>query len=214
MRPIENRSPLCLVFATQMEAKPTIQYLQAETVDHHSTLFNAQHPTSKQKILILLTGMGPKRAYTAMSALLITQSVSKVVNLGVAGALHPHLQVGDLSTIEYAQMEKSSDEAFQNLDQITLCPLSDLPQHRLISVHTPVFDDKRRTRLAANADLVDMEGAAIAWACQQNHTPCQMLKGITDFAGVDERKMLHKNLSEVSNMLTTELFQQENIFVS
>ncbi len=100
------------------------------------------------------------------------------------------------------------------MDQITLCPLPDLPQRRLISVHTPVFNDKHRTRLATDADLVDMEGAAIAWACHQHHIPCQMIKGITDSAGADEREMLHKNLPEVSDMLTTALFQQEDIFVS
>jgi len=214
MQPIENSPTVALVFATRIEAEPTIQYLRAESADHHSSLFNAQHPKSGQRILILLSGMGPKTAYSTMSRLLLKQAVSKVVNLGVAGSLHPHLQIGDLSTIKHAQMEESSTEPFQDMDQITLCPIPDLPQHRLISVHTPVFNDQRKRGLATDADLVDMEGAAIAWACRQNHIPCQMLKGITDFAGADERKMLHKNLSKVSDMLTTELFQQEDIFVS
>ena len=214
MKGTENPLPVCLVFATQIEAKPAMQYLQAKPVHHHASLFTGSSPRSEQKILILLTGMGPKVAYTAIRALLITQSISKVINLGAAGSLQPHLQVGDLCTIDCAHMEESSDEAFQDLDQIPLRPLPDFPQHRLVSVHTPVFDDKRRVRLATDADMVDMEGAAIAWACHQHSTPCQMLKGVTDFAGTDERKRLHENLSEVSQALTTELFQREDIFVS
>jgi len=213
MRSAKNL-PIALIFATQIEAEPAMQRLQANPVHHHSGLFTGQHPESAHKTLILLTGMGPKAAYIATRSLLITQPVSKVVNLGVAGSLHPHLQVGNLSTIVCTHMEESSDNEFQDLDQITLCPLADLPQHHLISVHTPVFDPVRKTRLAAGADLVDMEGAAVAWACHQQHIPCQMIKGVTDFAGANEQKMLHENLAEVSNTLATKLFQREDIFVS
>ena len=213
MHSVENRPFTALIFATQIEAESAIAHLQAKPVHNHSNLFAGEHPNSNEKIVILITGMGPKAAYTAMDSLLITQPISKVINLGVAGSLQPDLQVGDLCTINHTNMEDASDKMFQGFNGINLSPLPDLPQHRLISVHIPLFENERRARLATDADLVDMEGAAVAWACHQHDIPCQMLKGITDFAGADERKMLHKNLSKVSDTLTVELFQQEGIFV-
>jgi len=214
MCPVNNSSLTVLVFATQIEAESAIEHIQAKPVDNYSNLFAGVHPESNQKIALLITGMGPKLAYTAMISLLTTQPISKVVNLGVAGSLQPNLQISDLCTINCARMEETSDKIFQDFNEIKLTPLPHLPQHRLVSVHTPLFENKRRAKLATNADLVDMEGAAIAWSCQQHNVPCQMLKGITDFAGVDDKKTLYKNLSKVSDTLTTKLFQQEEIFVA
>ncbi len=94
MRPAENRPTVALVFATQIEAESAMQRLQAKPVDNFSRLFAGRHPGSAQNILILLTGMGPKAAYLAMNSLLNAQPVSKVINPGVAGSLHSHLQIG------------------------------------------------------------------------------------------------------------------------
>ncbi len=213
MFPVENRSLTALVFATQIEAESAIEYLQAKPVNNNSNLLTGMHPESHQKIALLITGMGPKSAYRAITSLLSTHPISKVINLGVAGSLQSNLQINDLCTINSAHMEETSDKIFQDFSQIKLTPFFHLPQHRLVSVHTPLFENKRRAKLATDADLVDMEGAAIAWGCQQHDIPCQMLKGITDFAGIDDKKILHKNLSKVSHKLTAKLFQQEDVFV-
>ncbi len=213
MRPVDNRLLTALVFATPIEAELAIEHLQAKPVNNHHHLLTGVHPESRQKIVLLITGMGLKPAYTAMISLLTTQPISKVINLGVAGSLQPNLQISDLCTINCARMEETPDKLFQDFNKIELAPLPHLPQHRLVSVHTPLFENKRRAKLATNADLVDMEGAAIAWSCQQHNIPCQMLKGITDFAGAEDKNTLYKNLSKVSNALTIKLFQQEDIFI-
>ncbi len=214
MKPAKNRSPICLVLATKAEAEKAMQMLQARATDNNENLFAGWHPESAEKIFILLTDMGPEAAYRATSNFLNKQRVSKIINLGVAGSLQDHLQVGDLCTVSSVHMENALDKEGNGWNKITSLPLPNLPKQRLVSVSTPVFDDERKTGLAASADLVDMEGAAIARACCQYKIPCYMLKGITDFAGVDGREILHKNLFDVSHALTDELFQRGDIFAS
>ena len=211
MNQTKNHPVPCLVYATEMEAEPAIQAIQAKPVRYHNCLFVGHTPGSGRKLLMLITGMGLKVAYAAMRGLFITQSISKVINPGIAGSLHAHFQIGELCGIDSVNIEGTSDADFQDLNKVALHPFPDLPLRRLVSVHAPVFDHERRTALATDADLVDMEGAAVAWACHQQRVPCQMLKGVSDYAGTGERTMLHENLPEVSQALADELFRREAV---
>ena len=58
----------------------------------------------------------------------------------------------------------------------------ELPTRRLASVSEPVFEDKRRGKLAEVADVVDMEGFAVAQTCRNRGATLLMLKGVTDLA--------------------------------
>ncbi len=77
-------------------------------------------------------------------------------------------------------------------------PFSDLPGASLISVTEPVFGGARRTRLAATADLLDMEGHAIAGAAVRHGIPCTLIKGVSDLATDGGREDLQRNLQPVS----------------
>lgn len=48
---------------------------------------------------------------------------------------------------------------------------------------TFVADEDARARLARRADLVDMEGYAVAWAAARAGVPCRMVKRVSDEAG-------------------------------
>ena len=72
---------------------------------------------------------------------------------------------------------------------------------RLVTCDRPVFDSGRRQDLSSIADLVDMEGAAIARTAALYQVPWTMIKGITDAAGHTDRATLKKNLPMVSEKI-------------
>ncbi|MDP6046870.1 MAG: UbiA-like polyprenyltransferase, partial [Phycisphaerae bacterium] len=55
-----------------------------------------------------------------------------------------------------------------------------------------------RAALATHADVVDMEGAAIAKVCDARSVPCLMLKGVSDMANHTGKDDIKKNIAEVS----------------
>jgi 4-hydroxybenzoate polyprenyltransferase len=84
------------------------------------------------------------------------------------------------------------------------CGLSawaELPTRRLASVSEPVFEDQRRGALAEVADVVDMEGFAVAQTCRRRGTALLMLKGVTDLANRGGKRDILRNIAEVSARL-------------
>jgi 4-hydroxybenzoate polyprenyltransferase len=79
-----------------------------------------------------------------------------------------------------------------------------LPSARLVSVRTPVFGGDRRDQLAGRADVVDMEGHAVAQVCRRRGVACHLLKGVSDRADAGGRETLHGNLDAVSAALAAE----------
>ncbi len=201
MNHLPSLPKLCLVFATIMEADPMLTRFQAGSVRHGARVHTGHMPGLRQEVLVLISGMGPVASSSAISNLLATESVEMVINIGIAGALNNQLPVGKLAAIKsVAALTEQTEEPLEWI------PISgnfsaDLPQYRLISVPEPLFDDDRRTVLAEAADMVDMEGAAIARVCLQHKIPCHLIKGISDSAGTGDRRDLQKNLTEVSQAL-------------
>ena len=70
----------------------------------------------------------------------------------------------------------------------------DLPQASLCTVDKAVFDPQKRKQLAEMAQLVDMEGAAIALAAELMQTEVQLIKVVSDLAGHTGQQQLEKNV--------------------
>jgi 4-hydroxybenzoate polyprenyltransferase len=87
-----------------------------------------------------------------------------------------------------------------------LLPWPGLAEARLVTVDDGLFEAARRARLAAAADLVDMEGYGVAEICAKHGVPCHLVKGVTDLAIEGERATLQANLAEVSERLAGILF--------
>jgi adenosylhomocysteine nucleosidase len=132
---------------------------------------------------VLVTGAGKVNAAIAVSVVLAEHSPGSVVNLGTAGALRD----------EFSGTHVISSVAQHDLDDAALFSLSGLhfgePVHlaqsgaRLVTGDVFVADDTTRARLAERADLVDMEGYAIARASLTAGVPVTLVKQVSDFAG-------------------------------
>lgn len=132
---------------------------------------------------LLITGVGKVNAALQVSLALAdpARRPDLVVNVGTAGALHPGM-VGTHLVGSVHQHDLSS----RVLEQLTgnrygdPIRLGDGPA--LATGDVFVTDPVVRDALARNADLVDMEGYAVAAACRLAGVPVQLVKHVSDSA--------------------------------
>ncbi|WBB68083.1 nucleosidase [Micromonospora sp. WMMD812] len=133
---------------------------------------------------VLLTGMGKVNAAAALAEVLaVGPKPSLVLNLGTAGALRPGWAgIHEIGTVLQHDLDT---ELLRTLTGQTYgAPLT-------LGTQTPVLatgdafiaDEDARARLARRADLVDMEGYAVAWAAARAGVPCRLVKRVSDEAG-------------------------------
>ena len=130
---------------------------------------------------LLVTGLGKTAAAAATARALATQTYDLVVNIGTAGALHDHRE--GLFEPGVVLNHDLSAEVIRSLGYD--------PQERLEVGPSPIVlatgdvfvtDPTVRAALAQRADLVDMEGYAVAWAARQAGVPIRLLKHVSDRA--------------------------------
>jgi len=185
-----------IVLATPQEASPLLSQTKLEPV--HDAPF-PMYMLPNEDGIVLICGLGKRAAAEAMRYLFDNYAVQQVLNIGICGALTDSVTPHDL----YRVSSVGDGDAAQSPASIPLQSdmFSDLPTATLTSVSKPVFDTKRRNRLAACAMLVDMEGVAIAIACRERNVPCCIVKGVSDRADAQGRRSLRKNLSAISRRL-------------
>ncbi|TIC87867.1 nucleosidase [Nocardioides sp. GY 10113] len=136
---------------------------------------------------VLVTGMGKVAAATALARRLGALEARDglagltVVNLGTAGSLHDHHE-GLFEPGAVLNHDLSAD---------ALRALGEDPRERLTVSESPVVlatgdvfvtDPVARARLAEQADLVDMEGYAIAFVADAFAVPVHLVKHVSDNA--------------------------------
>jgi predicted 5'-methylthioadenosine/S-adenosylhomocysteine nucleosidase len=136
---------------------------------------------------VLVTGVGKVAAASAVAAELARSAAlgtpyDEVVNIGSAGALHDHLEgLHEIGSVLNHDLSAEALRAFgyDPHEWLAVGPADGL---RLATGDMFVSDPLVRAGLAARADLVDMEGYAIAWACRQAGVPVRLVKHISDKA--------------------------------
>jgi adenosylhomocysteine nucleosidase len=167
--------PLGILFATEMEAD---SFLAQARPDHY---------------IVTISGMGMEAAHSATRKLIEEQGVSRIVNAGVCGALDDALARGSVFPVSEVLTE-------DHCDSVSLQPA---PRgKRLVTVDQPVFQTERKAKLATFADLVDMEGFAIARLCREHRVPCVLIKGVTDFGDAKGKADIKKYIARVSEKVT------------
>jgi adenosylhomocysteine nucleosidase len=204
MRPVREMVDTMFAFATAMEAQPLIDRLAAtRCVDDGYPVYRCTARESCPATLIVITGIGLARAAEVTAEVLRNVRVRFVVNAGIAGALRPQYSVGALVRVS-AVAEVSDDPrdtaVFRALSATSVGWLPRaLAVGRLISRASPLFDPVQAAAFGTYADLVDMEGAAIARECARLRVPCALLKAVSDHA--EDRATLHRNLKFASQQL-------------
>jgi adenosylhomocysteine nucleosidase len=135
---------------------------------------------------VLLTGMGKVNAAVAVATVLAgAVRPASVVNLGTAGALGTgwsgtHLVRSVLQhDLDSAVLRSLTGEGYG--EPLDLLPDGGGPV--LATGDLFVSDEDARKRLAEQADLVDMEGYAVASAARAAGLPVRLVKHVSDEAG-------------------------------
>lgn len=138
---------------------------------------------------VLITGIGKTAAASAVARALAAYddlAGIELVNVGTAGALHDH----------HEGLHEPGVVLNHDLNADAIRALGYDPQERLrcgpgevVLATGDVFvtDPVVRARLATRADLVDMEGYAVAFVAQQFGVPVRLVKHVSDHA--DEAAM-------------------------
>lgn len=169
---------ILIVFAHPLEATPTLQALEAQALTETLYTFARGH--------ILITGMGPDNAATHTAA--HAPGHDEVWNLGLAGALDPTLPVGSIHQIGTLSR--------QDHPTLTLGPGA-----HLFTTPTPVWGEKPDSP----ADLVDMEGHAIASATS---LPTRLWKIVSDHTQTGGSALLKQRLPALATQLSALVVQR------
>ncbi|TAN37805.1 MAG: hypothetical protein EPN23_04640 [Verrucomicrobia bacterium] len=194
---------IALLLATLDEAQPLLTQLAAEPLvaEPYATYWFAARGR-RPGGFVVISGMGGAQAAAATAYAINTRGASAIINLGICGALKDGFAPGHFCRVTAVGDEES--RVLQELDGHNDVWQA-LPTARLVSVREPVFGGERKTKLATHADVVEMEGAAVAEACRQHAVPCTLLKGVSDLAHAGGREELHRNLRSVSELLAREV---------
>lgn len=153
-----------------------------------ATRSEAAHVPSHYETLI--TGIGKVDAAVVVTAALAAYPAGErplVVNIGTAGALHS--RHSGLYLPSAVLNHDISSDVLRTLGHpvVDVVELEDGDGTVLATGDSFVSDAEVRDALAARADLVDMEGFAIAYAAQRMGARCRLVKHVSDQA--DESAM-------------------------
>lgn len=133
---------------------------------------------------VLVTGVGKTAAATALTRHLMTCADVgdlELVNLGTAGALRDDVDgLFEVGTVLNHDISADALRAFgyDPRERLVVGPGETV----VASGDVFVTDPAVRTRLAAQADLVDMEGYAVAYVAAELGLPLRMIKHVSDKA--------------------------------
>nr|WP_124711587.1 nucleosidase [Gordonia insulae] len=158
---------------------------------------------------LLITGIGKVRAATALTRALAGDGdvpVRQVVNVGTAGALHDHHAGLYLPSVVVEHDISATELRAMGYPVVDRWEMAGGDGTVLASGDTFVADPGRRATLAAIADLVDMEGCAVAHVSAEFGVPCRMVKVVSDSAdegALDWPSLVDAAARQLGEWLTT-----------
>jgi len=142
---------------------------------------------SSPHLLLIETGMGQLNADWVVRQLFNQKAVQAVINIGLAGALSPALQLGDLVIGEEVRSTSSFAPTPALLQAASQVKLDGVRAHTGIIITQDEIlwraSDKRRLALelpSGTVGCVDMESAAVATVCDQHQIPFLAVRSISD----------------------------------
>lgn len=163
---------------------------------------------SDKEVVVVRCGIGKVSAAVCMQILVDIFNVEYVINTGVAGGLHPELNIGDIvvssDTVEHdveasvvgnpkdemTCMQRACFEVNKKLVTVAQSAAESLKGDHKVFVGRVVSDDqficsikvKEEINSTFTAYCAEMEGAAIAHTCFLNQVPFVIIRTISDKA--------------------------------
>ncbi len=166
---------------------------------------------------VIICGVGKVNAACGTQYAIDCLGADEIINLGVAGGLNASVKIGEIYCISQAvqydfDLTQLNGTRIGTLDECNenYLPLKrgGYPQRKLATGDrfNDSKDDYRLLTEELQADIRDMEGAAIAQVCMHANVPFRSFKIISDLAGSGSTTEQYlKNLSLCFATLTREL---------
>ena len=154
---------------------------------------------------VLLTGIGRINTVAALTEAL-TEAAGRgvkptsIINVGTAGALRPMAGVHHVGAVLLHDFSHSAVAQLAGGEAYPAIRLGDGPT--LATGDMFVEDSAVRARLAEAADLVDVEGYAVAWVARRYDIPVNLIKLVSDPADEDAGRLWIDGVAECSRVLS------------
>lgn len=184
-----------IIMATKIEAEPFIEGLDLGSIDTQPVrLYGAG------SLVLAISGIGKTAAAIATAALIERHRPSAVYNCGAAGAVNRELAVGAVfhinRIIEPDRPHLKGDGPVVHTPDL----LAGFATASLATRDRPVIDEADRTMTGKLADLVDMEGAAVAEACRAYSRQVYLFKIVSDTHGFGREEII-ASIKETRNRM-------------
>lgn len=193
---------IILVFATEIEARPFIDYhdLKKQDKSEFYDLYKGGN------ISLVITGMGSMKGAFSLSDLIQGEtnrgnSITKIINYGIAGSLSDKFSIGAVvemdKVVKYDPVEFSRPKPGKLFS--SSFPDIILNEERgglniLATSDHPIFMKEDSERVAKYANFVDMEGYGYAFVSTHYGIPIRLFKGISDFAFKHSEESFRQNV--------------------
>ncbi|MDT7042866.1 hypothetical protein [Candidatus Nitronereus thalassa] len=163
-----------LVAEVKWEVREVCRRLKLRLIDQEEETWGAQ--MNGHELRLCLSGMVPSVAKKRVVRFLDSVKPDLMICSGLAGALRPNVQVGEVIVqSDNPRLVAETELALKN---------KDIPFHvgSLVTVSQPVLTPVARRELAAKgqAIAVDMESQTISALCKERGIPCLAMKGVSD----------------------------------
>lgn len=155
------------------------------------------------RLPVLLTGIGKVNATAALATVLARgEHPSEIVNLGTAGALRPGWSgTHEVSRVLQHDLDTPVLHALTGRTYGAPIALGEHTGPVLATGDLFVSDPAARDRLAERADLVDMEGYALATVAQRAGVPIRLVKHVSDEAGAEAHRTWRESVDDCARLL-------------
>jgi len=161
------------------------------------------------EVILLETGIGPKKAQGAFRALLRTHKIDCAINFGSAGMINGDYQVGDafladeIADAVSGRILKTDAQMTNEIASFLESAARPFHRGRLLTSPEPVAKSSHRMRLGEKFHVcaVDMEAFALAELALRRGIPFASLKMFSDRANALTRLEYWKNIPQVDRTL-------------
>lgn len=151
---------------------------------------------------VVLTGIGKVAAAVAVSRAIAARQPSSILNVGTAGALRDGLEgVHRIGRVIEHDLDHEALGALLGEHLVGEVVLDPAEPITLATGDAFVADAHIRAGLAVRADLVDMEGYAVARACAAAGVPCELVKVVSDTASDDAARSWQEEADRTARLI-------------
>ncbi len=198
---------ILLVAATSFEVAPTLEWLQLQC----QQIGNHQFKKDFLEVQVLITGVGlPITTYALTKTLQTSKPFDLLINAGIAGAINPQLDIGQVIQVTSDQFaDLGVEEAngdFTSMQALDLLPGNQYPftGGKLLNPHADTSFLPSVTAISVNkvhgylpsieklkenytADIESMEGAAFFYVCLMEQVKFLQIRSISNYVEARNR---------------------------